>query len=476
MQYYFTAISLIAGICLGFGILYLFIGLRRKDNKSLNLSFAIFALCYAITLLNGIRWYSSTNASDFIVINRFDSIFVTGAFIGLIWYISYYTGFQPRMFLWILSAAFIVPAVVYLLSPATFIGEVSGLVFIISPWGEQLADLDATGSIWLDFQILARLVALIFIFIALIWQFIQGQRQASLILVLGMLPFIAGIFYEILGETGFVPYLPLGELGFLGIAVAASLQMANSIIKTDQALEDYRQNLEQLVAERTAKLETAQEQLLVQTQEKAVMSERNRIARDLHDAVTQTIYSASLIAEVLPKIWERNPAEGQRNLVKLRQLVRGALAEMRTLLFELRPDSLEAADLSTLLSHLGDALTGRTRIPVSYQNVEDASPPTEVKVAIYRIAQEAFNNIAKHSEATQVNVELLSKVDQVTLSIQDNGRGFTPTELAEDKLGHQIMSERAREIDAKFDLNSSPGKGTLVSITWPDNKYNNGIN
>ena len=287
-----------------------------------------------------------------------------------------------------------------------------------------------------------------------------------------MLPFIVGITYEILGESGFVPYLPLGELGFLGIAIAASLQMTNSIIKTDERLAVYRQNLEQLVEERTAKLEVAQEQILAETQEKAVMSERTRIARDLHDAVTQTIYSASLIAEVLPGIWERNSGEGQRNLVKLRQLVRGALAEMRALLFELRPDSLEAAALTTLLTHLGDALTGRTRIPVSYQYIEDSTPPTEVKIAFYRVAQEAFNNIVKHSEATQVNVELLVKVDQVTLSITDNGRGFTPIELSEDKMGHQIMSERAQEIHANLELNSHPGKGTLVSISWSDKKDN----
>jgi len=95
MHSYFTTVSIIAGICLGFGILYLFIGLRRKDNKSLNLTFALFALCYSATLFNGVRWYSSTVATEYIAINRFDSIFVTGAFVALIWYISYYTSFHP---------------------------------------------------------------------------------------------------------------------------------------------------------------------------------------------------------------------------------------------------------------------------------------------------------------------------------------------------------------------------------------------
>ena len=105
MHSYFTTVSIIAGICLGFGILYLFIGLRRKDNKPLNLTFALFALCYAVTLINGVRWYSTTIVSEHIAINRFDAIFVAGAFIGLLWYVSYYTDFRPRIFLWLLSTA-----------------------------------------------------------------------------------------------------------------------------------------------------------------------------------------------------------------------------------------------------------------------------------------------------------------------------------------------------------------------------------
>ena len=198
----------------------------------------------------------------------------------------------------------------------------------------------------------------------------------------------------------------------------------------------------------------------------AATQERTRLARDLHDAVTQTIYSASLIAEVLPSVWDRNPDEGKRNLVKLRQLVRGALAEMRTLLFELRPASLEAAELSTLLRHLGDALTGRTRIPVEFKLSENNPPPVDVKITIYRIAQEAFNNIAKHSEATRVSVELNVDDRNLDLVVSDNGRGFDPTMVAEDRLGIQIMSERAREIDARLQIESSKGNGTQVSATW----------
>jgi hypothetical protein len=109
MHYYLTAVSLVAGICLEFGILYLFIGLRRKNKRPLNLTFAIFALCYGATLFNGLRWHSTNSVTEFVAINRFDQIFVAGAFVSLAWYIAYYTGVRPRIFLRVLSAALIVP-------------------------------------------------------------------------------------------------------------------------------------------------------------------------------------------------------------------------------------------------------------------------------------------------------------------------------------------------------------------------------
>ena len=125
MYYYFTTVSLIAGICLSFGLLYMFIGLRRKDNKPLYLTFALFALCYAVTLFNGIRWYSTSNVAEFLAINRLDSIFVAGPFVCLIWYISFYTNVRPCIFLWQLSIANILPGLVFIASPLTFTGSVT---------------------------------------------------------------------------------------------------------------------------------------------------------------------------------------------------------------------------------------------------------------------------------------------------------------------------------------------------------------
>jgi len=175
----------------------------------------------------------------------------------------------------------------------------------------------------------------------------------------------------------------------------------------------------------------AQELLAQELKERAAASERDRLARDLHDAVSQTLFSASLIAEVLPRLWERNQDEGRRRLEEIRQLARSALAEMRTLLFELRPMALADADLGDLLHQLADSVTGRARVPVIVDVEGKIALPTEVKVSFYRIAQEALNNIARHSEASQVRVSLHQKPNRVTLRVSDNGKGFDTSSLSE---------------------------------------------
>jgi signal transduction histidine kinase len=112
----------------------------------------------------------------------------------------------------------------------------------------------------------------------------------------------------------------------------------------------------------------------------AAHEERNRLARDLHDAVTQTLFSASLIADVLPGIWKDDPEKGLRLLADVRQLTRGALAEMRTLLMELRPEALIEAHLSDILNQYAEAFTGRTGIPVEVLIDHDFMLPPDVKV------------------------------------------------------------------------------------------------
>ncbi len=204
-------------------------------------------------------------------------------------------------------------------------------------------------------------------------------------------------------------------------------------------------------------------------EESAAAAERNRLARDLHDAVSQTLFSVSLIAEVLPRIYARDPGQGARQLDELRQLTRGALAEMRTLLLELRPAALAEAKLSDLLKQLGEAVTGRARIPVEVRTENADTLPTDVRLALYRIAQEALNNVAKHSGATTATVSLWSDDEpggEVHLAIRDDGTGFDPAAAGSAQFGLGIMKERAEAIGASLTISSAPGQGTTVSVTW----------
>ncbi|MBN1669130.1 MAG: GAF domain-containing protein [Anaerolineales bacterium] len=223
--------------------------------------------------------------------------------------------------------------------------------------------------------------------------------------------------------------------------------------------------LAQIFAEQVA-LAIENARLRTQAEESAVTAERNRLARDLHDAVSQTLFSASLIAEVLPRLWQRNPEEAEKRLEELRQLTRGALAEMRTLLLELRPATLLEAEMEELLRHLANAITGRARLPVDLQVDPDCELPPDVKVAFYRVAQEALNNIAKHASASQVGLSLTCDADNIRLCIEDDGLGFNPKDTRPDSLGLSIMRERAIDIGAQLEIHSQIEQGTRIELTW----------
>jgi signal transduction histidine kinase len=644
---------MVTGICLGFGILYMFISLRRKDHKALNLTFALFALGYAGTLFNGIRFHGATSVAEYVSVSRWDAAFVVLAFSTLIWYVGYYTGVRPRIFLWVLTVAYVMAGMANIVRPNMIYEEILGLAYVVLPWGEQLAYLEATDSFWSLLFLVAQLATFGFILVACALQFRRGRRQAATILGIGIVWFIATLVVELMGEGGLVGYMPYGEFGFLGLAVAVSLQMANSVIRTEEELAEHRLSLEKLVEARTAELKEANQQLEGEIDERrraeaalrrrfeelamlnrvahtlattadlstalkrvsetitylfdahythiilpgdlenqlmvlvgferevgavgrttidvpltevplvrkmmdqsqplvvsdvqaqplasavrefitahniqsimlvpllvrgadigfisvandqagrlfsadevrlaetiagdvaaavenarlvegakaaAAAEERNRIARELHDSVTQTLYSVSIVAEALPRLLERNLEEAKRNAGYLRQTTLGALAEMRTLLFELRPGALEKASLDVLLQQQADVLTGRARVPVEVSIQGEAELPSDVKIGLYRIAQEAFNNIARHARAAHAWVTLQMGLDGAILVIRDNGRGFDPGSIPSEHMGVRIMRERAKEIGAVLTVESQPGQGAHVTVEWTNDE------
>jgi PAS domain S-box-containing protein len=205
---------------------------------------------------------------------------------------------------------------------------------------------------------------------------------------------------------------------------------------------------------------------LTAEQEAGALAERERLARELHDSVSQTLFTAGMIAEAMPRMLEKNYARGRQDLKILSVLIRGASAEMRSLLLELRPDTLKDQTLGQLLETLVIAARARTQAAVSLKVKGDCLLPEDVILAFHRIAQESLNNIAKHAEASEVIIECSCDAKSTKLRIEDDGRGFNPQAIPAGHLGIGIMRERAANIGADFRIESEIGRGTQVSVSW----------
>ena len=211
---------------------------------------------------------------------------------------------------------------------------------------------------------------------------------------------------------------------------------------------------------------TLGEKQALEAEQAAVEAERDRIARELHDAVTQSIYTSSLIAEALPDVWETHPQEALASLEDLRRLNEGALAEMRTLLLELRPDAIADRPLDELLYQLTEAMSARTKLPITISVIGDCELEKQVHITSYRIAQEALNNISKHAQANRAWVTLHCSPDVSRLRIRDDGIGFSLSTVPPTHMGINIMHERAEAIGAQLSIISQPGQGTEVMVEW----------
>ena len=204
-----------------------------------------------------------------------------------------------------------------------------------------------------------------------------------------------------------------------------------------------------------------------QVERSAVAAERSRLARELHDSVTQSLFAASLKAEALLRAPELTSAQARESLRDVRRLTRGALAEMRTLLLEMRSGALAQASLSDLLDHVVQATQARTRVTIELSVTGCRLLPPDVTIAFYRIAQEAMNNMVRHAEAGGVWVTLASSEKAVELVVRDDGRGFDPTGVGPEQLGLRIMAERAEAVGAGLRVDSAVGGGTAIAVTWP---------
>ncbi|HEX2172713.1 MAG TPA: histidine kinase, partial [Dehalococcoidia bacterium] len=207
--------------------------------------------------------------------------------------------------------------------------------------------------------------------------------------------------------------------------------------------------------------------LYERAQEAAALEERQRLARELHDSVSQALYGIALGARTARTQLDRDPARAVEPVEYVLALAEAGLVEMRALIFELRPESLETEGIVAALAKQAASLRARHGLIVDESLGEEPEVGIEVKQALYRIAQEALHNTVKHARATRVRLSLAAGDEAITLEVADDGSGFDPGGHYPGHFGLQSMRERAARIDGDLAIVSAPGAGTRIQVTVP---------
>ena len=310
-----------------------------------------------------------------------------------------------------------------------------------------------------------------------------SEEQMALI---GPLPRVHGLLAAMLSET--VPYRTADITAdpryrywpehhpdmrsFLGVPVLSAGEVIAAFYLTDKqdapqfSAEDER--LIELLAAHAA-VAIANARLWDRTQEDVTLGERARLARDLHDAMSQTLFSLQLTAATAAETLDRDPEVAREHLERVRQLARGVQSELRSIVVDLAPPDLAADGLvETLRKHV--ALLDRLheeRIGLSVVGEGDLGDRSEV--ALLRIAQEALHNALRHARAESVEVDLVIEDGQATLQVRDDGAGFDPDApaVSTTRLGLTSMRYRARAAGGRLEVASAPGSGTVVRARVP---------
>ena len=316
--------------------------------------------------------------------------------------------------------------------------------------------------------------------------FITAGMSAELIAAIGRLPRTHGLLSAMLERpqphrTSDISKDPRFEwwpaahprmTSFLGVPILSAGEVVGAFYLTDKIgadeFSDQDQELIELFAAHAA-VAIATARVHERSRELTVVEERNRLARDLHDAVSQTLFSLTLTAEAASELLDRDTEAARAQLAEVRRLAGEAREEMRSLVFQLRPADLEADGLvATLRKHV--EVLGRVHAAdVELEVRGEAEPDASVQRELYRIAQEALQNALKHSGAGRIGVELDLGPALTRLVVTDDGSGFDPADprVRSQHLGVTVMAERARAVGGRLDLRSAPGEGTTVTAEVP---------
>jgi signal transduction histidine kinase len=258
---------------------------------------------------------------------------------------------------------------------------------------------------------------------------------------------------------------------FLGVPIVAASGIVGAMYLTDKVgaaeFDEADQQLIEMLAVHAA-LAIEKANLYERSRELSIVEERNRLARELHDSVTQKLFGLTLTAEAAATMIDRDTTEAKTQLRRLQQLTREAMEELRSLIFELRPPEAESEGLATALRKHVDVLQSVHGDAVALSLEGDAEPHAGA-AEVLRIAQEALQNALRHAGATRVDVRLHAEDGHLRVAVADDGVGFDPDEpgLRSRRLGLTSMEERARALGGTLSIESRPGAGTTVTLEVP---------
>jgi signal transduction histidine kinase len=261
---------------------------------------------------------------------------------------------------------------------------------------------------------------------------------------------------------------------FLGVPITSPAGVLGAIYLTDKEgadefTEDDERLIEMLAAHAAIAIENAR--LYERGRELSTIEERNRLARDLHDSVVQKLFGIVLASQSAATLFDRDTEAARGQLDRLQELTREAIAELRSLIFQLRPADVESDGLAAALAKHVDVLR---RVHPQAIDLEAAGEPRlrpGIDEEVFRIAQEAVHNALKHAAASRLELKLDERRELLTLSVSDDGVGFDPGDAAHRsrRLGLTSMEERARAIGAELRIESALGAGTTIGLEVPLN-------
>ncbi len=313
------------------------------------------------------------------------------------------------------------------------------------------------------------------------------ERVLGVLVAVGDLPTVPSVFRSIIPIMG-ISFLIITLIAGIAGTIYGSVAARGLSTRLDRLSEathawsqgDFTQLVEDTSGDEIGQLAVrlnnmAQElQISVDTQlELAVVNERNRLARDLHDSVKQQAFAAAAQAGAARKLLKENPEAAQAHIEETEHLIRGLRQELTNLIQELRPVALGGEGLVTALKQYTEDWSRQNLTELDIHVQDEQALPLNIEQTVFRIVQETLSNIARHSEASYVDIGLVYNQQKISCTIIDNGHGFDQDEK-HTGFGLRSINERTLSLGGRLTIKSTPGEGTLINFVIPINESSGG--